>query len=99
MLALGAVLAVLTAPGVASAGPGAGWYTCTIHQAGPGAGVNIYISLGCGAVTQRWFVARQEQEKEILATALTAIALDKGVVAYLEGSAAYSRILYFYIVK
>ena len=98
ILSVGAVLAMLTAPGIASA---AGWYTCTIDNAGPGGGVNIYIRLTCdgGLPAQRWFIARQEQEKEILATALTAIALGKSVATYLEGSATYSRILYFYVNK
>lgn len=58
------------------------WRTCNVNRTGAGWG-NIYLRLTCNGVSERWFIARSDQKKEMLATALTAITTGKQVQAYL----------------
>jgi hypothetical protein len=86
-------------PGAAPPAAGEGWYTCDVGMVGPGWG-NIYLHLGCGtAITPRWFVARADQARDMLAGGLTAISTGKKMVVYLTGSAAYSEILASYVTN
>jgi len=54
----------------------AGWHLCTVVQVGPGWG-NTYVRLtpdGGGFPDNQWFRPRSDSVKEMLATALTAMA-------------------------
>jgi len=76
-----------------------GWRTCEVKQTGAGWG-NIYLRLVCNGVSERWFIARKDQEKEMLATGLTAITLNKKVQAYLEHKpSGYHEVLACYVIK
>ena len=77
---------------------GPGWYNCDVHKVGPG-WTNVYLRLSSSSFGQRWFIARADQEKEMLATGLTAVTLGKQVNVNLSGTAEYSEIRACYIIK
>ena len=77
--------ALMEMEGRVSQGPdvalAAGWFTCKVHKTGPGWS-NVYMSLSSSSFTQRWFRARSDLKKEILAAGLTAISSGKKVQVY-----------------
>lgn len=76
-----------------------GWRTCEVKMTGAGWG-NIYLRLVCNGVSERWFIARKDQEKEMLATGLTAITLNKKVQAYLAHMpSGYHEVQACYVMK
>ena len=76
-----------------------GWRTCDVKRVGPGWG-NVYLRLVCNGVSERWFIARKDQEKEMLATGLTAITLNKKVNVYLEHKATgYHEVRACYVMQ
>ena len=78
----------------------AGWFTCKVHMTGPGWG-NVYLRLSSPSFTQRWFIARNDQKKEMLAAGLTAISSNKKVVVYVNGTgpSPYGKILACYVLN
>ena len=79
---------------------GAGWHKCNVHMAGPGWG-NVYLRLSSPSFSQRWFIARDDQKKEILATGLTAISSKKKIQVYVTATTPtpYGKILACYILN
>lgn len=79
---------------------GPGWYTCVVHRTGPGWG-NVYLRLSSSSFTQRWFKARDDQKREMLAAGLTAISSNKKVLVYVTGTAPspYGVIKACYVLK
>ena len=76
-----------------------GWRTCEVKMTGAGWG-NIYLRLVCNGVSERWFIARKDQEKDMLATGLTAITLNKKVSAYLAHKpTGYHEVQACYVIK
>jgi hypothetical protein len=82
------------------------WYTCDVVRAGPaGDDENVYIALSNragpwgGQDAWRWFVPAKSMKREMLATALSAVATGMPVTAQVESEAAYSRLHRFYIVN
>jgi hypothetical protein len=78
----------------------AGWYTCTINKVGPGWS-NIYVSLtdnDTSAFADRWFIAKSDTSKEMLAVALTAISNGLSVEVNLSGATQYSTINSMYVL-
>ena len=59
-----------------------GWRTCDVKRVGPGWS-NVYLRLVCNGVSERWFIARQDQQEDMLAAGLTAMSLNKKVQVYL----------------
>ncbi len=96
--------ALMEMAGRASQGPdvalAAGWFTCKVHMAGPGWG-NVYLRLSSSSFTQRWFIARNDQKKEMLAAGLTAISSKKKVVVYVTATtpSPYGKILACYVLN
>ena len=87
------------APGAAPAAAGEGWYICEVKRVGPGWG-NIYLDLEClPTITARWFVARTDQARDMLASGLSAVTAGKSMHVYLTGTAAYSEIRASYVIK
>ena len=76
------------------------WYTCTVVMAGPGYG-STYVLLTDKnrTFTNRWFRALSTQQKEILATALTAMTNNVKVKVGLDDSTAYSSIRAMYLMQ
>jgi len=61
------------------------WYTCTIVDAGPTwGGVYLRLTDDGGAFYEKWFQFRPDQEKEMLATALTAMSNNMKVKALID---------------
>ena len=81
----------------------AGWYTCTVNMAGAGWGTHCYIKLSDTAATpdfeNKWFVALDSQEKEMLATALTAMTNGLNVLVYVDSPDIYSIIRAMYLMS
>lgn len=77
------------------------WYNCDVIRAGPGGDNTIYIALTDKAVpsafTETWFLALPAQQKEMLATALTAIMTGLSVRASLDATAENTQINRLYI--
>lgn len=96
--------ALMEMAGKVSQGPDiklrAGWFTCKIHMAGPGWG-NVYLRLSSSSFTQRWFRARNDQKKEMLAAGLTAISSGKKVQVWVTGTALspYGEIRACYVMN
>ncbi len=79
--------------------PSEGWRTCEVKKVGPGWG-NVYLRLVCPGVSEQWFIARQDQEKEMLATGLTAITTKKKVSVYLAHKpSGYHEVQACYVMK
>lgn len=78
--------------------PAEGWRTCNVNRTGAGWG-NVYIRLTCNGVPENWFIARSDQTKEMLATALTAITTSKQVRVFIEHRpSGYHEIKACYII-
>ena len=78
-----------------------GWFNCTVSLAGPAEDGEIYVALTdtAGGFGESWFRAVSNMRKEILATALSAIAGRGAVLVALEDTTEYSVIDRFYIIK
>ncbi len=78
----------------------AGWYTCTVHRAGPGWG-NVYVAFSSSSFSARCVRARDDQKNEILATALTSVSTGKTMSVYVTGTdpSNYGEIRAFYVNK
>ena len=75
------------------------WRTCNVTRTGAGWG-NVYLKLTCNGVPETWFIARSDQTKEMLATALTAITTGKQVRAYLaHRPSGYHEVRACYIIS
>ncbi len=90
--------ALMEMEGADLAGAPSNWFSCEVHRTGPGWG-NVYLSLSSSKFSQRWFIARDDQKKEMLAAGLTAISSKKKVQVYLTGTAPYTRIRACYVLK
>ena len=79
------------------------WYTCTVNMAGAGWGKHCYIKLSdtadSPAFKNTWFIARDSQKKEMLATALTAMTNNMNVVVYISSPTPYSIIHAMYVTR
>jgi hypothetical protein len=77
----------------------AAWYNCDVIRTGPGGDGNIYIMLRdkAGAFDSTWFVALPAQQKEMLATALTAVTTRLSVRVSLDATAEYTQINRLYV--
>ena len=77
-----------------------GWRTCDVKRVGPGWG-NVYLRLVCNGVSERWFIARKDQQKDMLAAGLTAITLNKKVSVYLAHipSSSYHEVQACYVLQ
>ncbi len=77
------------------------WFTVRVDKAGPASPDQVLVSLSdvAGSFANRWFVADAAVQKEILATALTAIATEKRAQVLVSDPAAMSTILRFYLNK
>ncbi|WP_170330235.1 hypothetical protein [Ruegeria arenilitoris] len=74
------------------------WKTCEVTAAGPAENGVIYISLrATDGSFHHWFNANATYEREMLATALTAISATKTVWALLTATSAYSTINRLYV--
>jgi len=78
------------------------WVNGYVTYAGPGWGT-VYITLKDASnpesFTAKWFIAQPGQEREMLATALTALANGNMVVCYVDADVVYSYIRAIYIAK
>jgi hypothetical protein len=77
----------------------AAWYNCDVIRAGPAEDNKIYVMLRDkgGAFPERWFVALPTQQKEMLATALTAMTTSLSVRASLNAVDEYTQINRLYV--
>jgi hypothetical protein len=82
----------------------AAFYDCDVIRAGPGGDGAIYIMLRdkagappAGAFDSTWFVANPAQQKEMLATALTAVTTRLSVRASLDATVENTQINRLYI--
>ena len=77
-------------------------YTCNVIAAGPSATPDVVCirlkDIG-GAFDDRWFDAYEPKAKEMLATALAAMASGFRVWVELEAAEEYGRINYLYATK
>lgn len=74
------------------------WAECDVTRAGPAEDGVIYIALKAkDGSFHNWFMATAVQKKEMLATALAAMSMGKGVTALLSNTAAYSFINRLYV--
>lgn len=74
------------------------WTRCTVERAGPAENGVIYIALRATDNSfNNWYQAVPAMQKEMLATALTAISLNKEVDAFITDVAAYSTINRLYV--
>ena len=75
------------------------WYDCDVIRAGPGGDGSIYIMLRdkAAAFDSTWFVALPAQQKEMLATALTAVTTGLSVRASLDAITENTQINRLYI--
>ncbi len=78
--------------------------TCEVTAAGaaaPPADTGVYIRLRDtgGAFDDRWFVAPEVKSREMLATALSALAIGLHVWTELESTNEYSSIHTLYVTK
>lgn len=77
------------------------WFKCTVTRAGPAEDGNVYIGLKDidGTFNSQWFTANQAVRREMLETALAAMASDFRVSAQIEGTHEYSILNRLYITK
>jgi hypothetical protein len=74
------------------------WVDCQVTRAGPAENGTIYIALKANDNSfHHWFQANQSMEKEMLATALAALSMDKGVTTLLTDTVQYSEIQRLYV--
>jgi len=77
-----------------------GWYTCTVKMAGPAWGrTYVMLSATDDTFTNRWFKTSYTRQKEMLATALTAITNNMNVSVYLDSVDPYSTIYAMYLIS
>ena len=76
-----------------------GWRTCDVKRVGPGWG-NVYLRLVCSGVSEKWFIARQDQQEDMLAAGLTAMSLNKQVRVFLAHMpTGYHEIRACYVIQ
>jgi len=77
------------------------WYNCTVVRAGSGYGGATYIKLTDenGAFYNRWFLAANGQEKEMLAVALTAMTNNMKVNVGLSSASEFSYIYCIFLMQ
>ncbi len=76
------------------------WVTCEVMRAGPAENGTIFIALkNVDGSFNHWFQAVPAMKKEMLATALSAISMEKQVIAFLTGTVQYSTINRLYVSK
>lgn len=74
------------------------WVECNVTRAGPAENGTIYIALKAKDNSfHRWFKAVPAMEREMLATALTAISTGNDVTTNLSSTQAYSTINRLYV--
>lgn len=74
------------------------WVECNVTRAGPAENGTIYVALKAKDNSfHNWFVAVPAMEREMLATALTAISTGNGVTASLSATTAYSTVNRLYV--
>jgi hypothetical protein len=76
------------------------WYNCDVIAAGPAADdlkVHIRLRDKAGAFDSTWFEANPAQQKEMLATALTAITTRFSVSAVLDATTEGSQLIKLYV--
>lgn len=75
------------------------WTDCEVTRAGPAENGAVYVALrAVDNSFHNWYVAVPQMEREILATALTAVNSGKLVNAHLTGEAELSTINRLYII-
>jgi hypothetical protein len=78
------------------------WVNCYVTYAGPGWG-GIFITLTDASdpksFTAKWFIPQPGQQREMLATALAAVANGNMVRCYVDPDVEYSYIKAMYIAK
>jgi hypothetical protein len=74
------------------------WVECNVTRAGPAENGTVYIALRAKNNSfHNWFVAVPAMEREMLATALTAISTGNDVTTSLSATAPYSTINRLYV--
>lgn len=74
------------------------WVDCKVTRAGPAENGTVYIALRAKDNSfHQWFVAEPTMEREMLATALTAISSGHDVSSLLSATTAYSTINRLYV--
>jgi hypothetical protein len=75
------------------------WYQCRVMQTGPTSATDVLLQLTEteGAFTGRWHKAAPDMQREMLATALTAVSTGLPVAVNLESDAADSIIHNIYL--
>ena len=85
-LMLVVIFGILT---ITAANAKADWYACIIHGAGPGGDGYNYVQLSDtadpAAFTERWFVLKPQQRKELLAVTLSALGNYMNVAVLISG--------------
>jgi hypothetical protein len=79
----------------------AAWYTVTVDNVGAdNTTINIRITDTASnpAFTRIWVQAAGSTSQEIMATALTAVALEKNLLVNIDGTAAWSNLKGAYII-
>jgi hypothetical protein len=77
-----------------------GWFTCNVTMTGPAESGEIYIRLReVGGSFERWYSAVGQERKEMLATALTAIATGYRVTVALTTTDEYGTINRLYVMR
>jgi len=94
--------------GVGKASAALTWYTCTVVAGGPsGTTINpanppntlIRLTENAQLFSNKWFKLPDDRAKEMLATALTAMASDISVTISTDGTGTYPYIQAIYLVK
>jgi len=75
------------------------WYTASVVAAGPGWGSAFICLTASGVFTSKYMVARSDQSKEQLATALTALSSGKNVMIYADNSLSLPTIQAIYLIS
>ena len=76
------------------------WVNCEVMRAGPAENGVIYIALkNVDGSFNHWFQAVTAMKKEMLATALSAMSMEKLVSADVTDTVAYSTINRLYVLK
>ena len=74
------------------------WVECNVTRAGPAENGTIYIALRAKDNSfHNWFVAEPSMEREMLATALTAISAGKDVTSNVSATSPYSTVNRLYV--
>lgn len=74
------------------------WVECSVTRAGPAENGTVYIALRAKDNSfHNWFVAVPAVEREMLATALTAISTGRDVTTSLTATSAYSTVNRLYV--